>query len=157
MISTSEYRAWEAMKRRCTNTSDTRWANYGGRGITVCDRWMQSFDAFLADMGPKPVGHTGKRAIYSLDRIDVDGPYAPGNCRWADSRQQALNTRRNRVLTHAGESRTVTEWAHVIGIRLGTLLYRLNAGWTVREALAPTLIYWSRRARNRHNNKVEAA
>ena len=83
----AEYRAWQAMKSRCNNTSDARYESYGGRGITVCDRWINSFDAFLTDIGRKP---TPK---HSLDRIDVNGNYEPANCRWATNAEQATNKR----------------------------------------------------------------
>jgi hypothetical protein len=83
-----EYRAWSGLIQRCTNPKNTDWANYGGRGITVCDRWRRSFEAFLADMGRKPT------PSHSIDRKDVDGNYEPGNCRWATPSQQASNRRR---------------------------------------------------------------
>lgn len=83
---TPEYRAWAGAIERCTRQSRPGFENYGGRGITVCDRWRNSFAAFLADMGSRPRGA-------SLDRIDVDGSYEPGNCRWATREQQARNTR----------------------------------------------------------------
>lgn len=82
-----EYCAWVSMKDRCFNSNKRDWENYGGRGITVCDPWSHSFDQFLRDMGPRPGPN------YSIDRIDVDGNYEPGNCRWTTSNLQAINRR----------------------------------------------------------------
>jgi len=84
-----EYQAWFAMRQRCTRTNHQEWKNYGARGITVCDRW-QSFENFFADMGRRPSSEL------SLDRIDNDGNYEPGNCRWATPKQQANNRRVSR-------------------------------------------------------------
>lgn len=123
-----EYQSWRAMIGRCTNQDQINYKNYGGRGITVCKDWASSFERFFADMGPRPQG-------MSLDRIDVDGPYSAANCRWANSKTQARNTRKNVYLTFNGRTLTVSEWALELGMPLPTLHARLRRGWTDMDAL----------------------
>jgi hypothetical protein len=85
---TGERTAWMAMKARCLNPNASRYECYGGRGITICDRWLNSYEAFLADMGRRPTGE------HSLDRVNNDGHYEPGNCRWATRSEQQRNKRK---------------------------------------------------------------
>lgn len=123
-----EYRSWCAAKTRCYNQKFASYPNYGGRGITICDRWRFNFADFLSDMGLCPHGH-------SLDRIDNNGPYAPGNCRWATGVTQANNTRANHFVEHGNERHTVAEWERIKGWKEGVLKRRLLSGWPVERAL----------------------
>lgn len=104
---TVEYRAWIHMRGRCNTKTDHRYEYYGGRGISVCSRW-DDYENFLADMGRRPDG-------YSLDRIDVNGNYEPGNCRWASEITQKNNTRRNVNIEHNGETKSMRRWAIELG------------------------------------------
>lgn len=126
---TPEYNAWSSMKKRCLSPNSRNYASYGGRGITVCDRWSSSFEAFFADMGPRPSG-------YSLDRIDNDGPYSPENCRWADKWQQASNRRDNHLVEINGAVMTVTDAARQVGANVETVRTRLSRGWSIERALS---------------------
>ncbi len=122
------YKIHKGMIARCSNPKAMKYKLYGGRGIQVCDRWLK-FENFLADMGePKP----GE----SLDRIDPNGNYEPGNCRWADKILQANNKRTNKVIEIDGVSKTVAEWVRGIGnINYSTVTERLDRGWEPRLAL----------------------
>lgn len=108
------YGIWAAIKRRCTNPRVQEYRLYGGRGITVCDRWLRDFAAFEADMGPRP------SPKHTVDRVDVNGPYSPENCRWATWKVQQRN-RRNNILV---DGRTLTEWAEELGVGYWTLRAR---------------------------------
>ena len=125
---TPEWYAWTALRARCGSGNNRAFASYGGRGVTVCDRWRESFENFLTDMGPRPVG-------CSLDRIDNDGPYSPENCRWADRTAQARNRRSNHVIEFNGRSQSLAAWAEEVGIRQETIRGRLKRGWSVEHAL----------------------
>lgn len=126
----SEYACWRAMLSRCSNESQQSFALYGAKGISVCDRWSQSFELFLADMGRKP------SKAHSIDRIDYCGDYEPSNCRWATVTQQSRNKSSNRILRHNGTAMTMVEWSERTGIKQSTICMRLNHyGWNVCDAL----------------------
>lgn len=124
---TAEYRTWLGIRARCSDKSDH---NYGGRVIRVCRRWQDSFEAFLEDMGERPSDN------HSIDRIDVNGNYEPGNCRWATAVEQCRNTRVNVVIEHAGESLCVAEWAERYGVSSSMLSNRLGSGWSFEDAVS---------------------
>lgn len=133
MAGTPTYGSWQKMKARCLNSWDPAYADYGGRGIRVCDRWLESFDHFLADMGVKP-------ARMSLDRKDNQGNYEPGNCRWATFKTQNNNRRSNRMLTISGETMNLQSWAEKAGLPMNALWLRISHGWDPKEAVSVPLI-----------------
>ena len=106
------------MKKRCSVSTDPEYPRYGGRGISVCKEWRDSFLAFLRDMGEKPKG-------LSLDRIDNNGNYEPSNCRWATLFQQNRNRRDNRFLTHEGRTQCLGDWAKELGMDQGLLWHHV--------------------------------
>jgi len=122
------YRTYSGMKTRCLNKKHRQYSNYGGRGITICDRWIASFENFLADMGERPAGMT-------LDRKDNNGNYEPSNCRWATDTEQARNRSSNLFLTYQGETLCMKEFAKKFNIKRTTLGRRLSAGWPIEKAL----------------------
>jgi hypothetical protein len=125
-----EYGAWASMVGRCTNPNNRSWGHYGGRGIAVCERWME-FENFLADMGNRP------SSDHSLDRINNDGGYGPGNCRWATRAEQSRNRRNNRLVTINGRQQCVTDWLAEGCVSRGTFWVRTALlGWTTEEAIA---------------------
>lgn len=114
------YMSWCAMLARCRNRSHPGYHNYGGRGITVCERW-HAFDAFLADMGERPPG-------LEMERIDNSLGYEPGNCRWATRKENGRNRRTNRIIEADGKALPVSAWAELKGIPKGIIANRLRAG-----------------------------
>ena len=119
---TREFSTWTDIQTRCHNPNSAAYPSYGGRGIVVCDRWRESFENFLADMGERPAGK-------SIDRIDNDGPYSPENCRWATRVEQARNKRNTvRVAEHGGKS--IPELAEAAGITRTAMWQRVKRGKT---------------------------
>lgn len=125
--SSRAHMAWVAMTQRCGNINHKSFKDYGGRGVTVCERWA-IFQNFLDDMGSPEPGQ-------SIDRKDNNKGYSKDNCRWASSTDQGNNRRTNRVIEHEGKSMTVAEWARKIGVKQGLIHDRLRYGWTTQAAL----------------------
>lgn len=119
---TPEYFRWLNLKTRCANPKDPAYADYGGRGIAVCQRWMDSFEAFLEDVGERPSPE------HSIDRIDNNGNYEPNNVRWATKQEQANNRRNNVQVTYNGETKTLAAWAREAGITPEGVAYRHKNG-----------------------------
>ena len=136
-----EYNNWMAMKARCYNSENQDYALYGGRGITVCDRWRNSFENFLSDMGPRPFSRA------TVERKNTNGNYEPGNCVWASQKSQTRNMRTNHLLTIDGVTKTIVEWSEVSGTSARKIRQRVAMhGWSPKDAVfSPNKTRWSRR------------
>ncbi len=122
------YMRWFAMIRRCTNKNHKQYKDYGGRGITVCERWLHSFENFLSDMGEVP----GK---LTLDRKDNAGNYEPSNCKWSTRKEQNRNRRDSIMITYQGKTQCVTVWAEELNLKAATIRNRVRWGVTEPEKL----------------------
>lgn len=127
------YKSWDTMKQRCSNPKSRDYERYGKRGIKVCERWRNSFDNFLADMGERPEGKT-------LDRIDNDGNYEPGNCKWSTTKEQSLNKRNSLKAIYLGKLTPLIELAALKGLPLKVLVWRLKNDWELNRALETPVI-----------------
>lgn len=137
---TPEYRAWQMMRLRCTNPENAAYADYGGRGIAVCERWLASPAHFIADMGPKP------SKLHELDRADNDKGYTCGhcddcvakgataNCRWVTRKVNDRNRRSSRMVEFRGETRTLVEWCEILSLPYEPMAHRVGSGWTPERA-----------------------
>lgn len=126
---TTEYNTWVSMKKRCLKESNKSYRLYGARGITVCQEWIDSFETFFKDMGPKPSIH------HSLDRINNNDGYYKENCRWATKKEQCQNQRTNRNIEYNGETHCVAEWARKLNMSHAKLHYRLfTAKYPIEKA-----------------------
>lgn len=125
---TPEYLVWRSMLQRCGNPNTRVFPRYGGRGISVCERWLD-FDNFISDMGPRPSPQ------HSIERRDNDDGYSPKNCCWATALEQNRNKSGTRLLTHNGVTRTMSQWAKIIGISAGGFQNRIRRGWSISDAI----------------------
>ena len=130
-----EYATWKSIIKRCTNPNDISFKNYGERGIKVCEEWMNDFMAFFNYIGPKP---TQK---HSIERINNNRNYQPGNVKWATQKQQCNNKRNNHRITLNGQTMTITQWADFVGIPPKTLHNRINLGWPPVKAIFQPVRY----------------
>ncbi len=125
------YATWKGMLQRCLCTTNSGYHNYGGRGITVCDEWRNSFWRFVSDVGERP------SKDYSLDRFpDKNGNYEPNNVRWATDSEQNCNRRDNHPLTALGKTQTMEEWSRETGIPKSTMFNRIRRGWPDNDVVA---------------------
>jgi hypothetical protein len=129
MSKTRTFAIWAEMRARCNNPNRARWADYGGRGIKVSDRW-DKFENFYADMGDAP-------DRMSIDRIDVNGDYCPANCRWATPKEQANNRRNNVFLTWQNKTQTIAQWSEETGVPAYAISHRLSKSLTLDDVFAP--------------------
>lgn len=126
------YAIWTCMKGRCHNPKSKRFYDYGGRGIKVCERWYNSFENFLEDMGDRPSRE------HSVERRDNNGDYEPNNCYWATKLIQANNKRNSRVIEFNGKSLTISQWARELGINVSMIDNRIRKKWDIKYCLCPT-------------------
>jgi len=126
---TAEYDVWTGIKNRCANENEPAFKNYGGRGIRVCVRWLDSFENFLLDVGRRP------SAMHTLERVNNDGNYEPGNVRWATRTEQSRNRRSNKMLTFGSETMCLAAWAERVGLSSDCIAERLRLGWSIDQAL----------------------
>lgn len=129
MTETRLYAIWCTMKARCNRPSSQKYESYGGRGIKVCEEWLDFVN--FSDWAMK----NGYSEGLSIDRIDNDGNYEPSNCRWVSLKAQANNTRRNCRIMFNGETHTLKEWSEITGISYSALLHRRSRGWTIERML----------------------
>jgi hypothetical protein len=150
MTRTPEYYTWCLLRRRCLDPSDPKYPSYGGRGITVCDTWKESFSNFYRDMGPKP------SSKHSIERLDNAQSYTPTNCIWATRTVQARNTRSNHLITIAGRTQCLAAWLEEKGLGASTYKARIKSHWSEEEALTtpPDPRHISKKYRHKNTNSV---
>ena len=132
-IPTQERVIWYGIIQRCYNPNSKAFRIYGGRGIQMCPEWRHSFETFLKDVGPRP------SPLHSIDRIDNDGDYEPGNVRWTTRREQNRNKQNTRYIEFRGRVMCLADWSEAVGLNASTIGHRLASGWSVERALTTPL------------------
>ena len=128
------YHIWICMKDRCYNPKNKKYKDYGGRGIIICDEWINDFEAFANWAYDNGYIENVSRGECTIDRIDVNGNYCQQNCRWVNQKVQSNNKRNNHYITYNGETHTVTEWNNILGYKKGVLSRRIFSGWSIEDA-----------------------
>lgn len=132
-LGSKEYTAWCGLKSRCINAKNTAFKHYGGRGITVCNRWLESYEYFLEDMGRAP------SPLHSIDRIDTNGNYEPSNCRWATWHEQAGNRNNNIIIEIEDRRMNLTEWCRELKLNRNSIVSKIRRGVDTRLLLLDAL------------------
>lgn len=132
------YHTWSSIKSRCHNTKNKDYKKYGAKGISVCDKWRDSFEAFLLDMGEPP---TQK---HTIERENSKGDYEPNNCKWANYTEQANNRSNNTTIKFDGKIKTLSQWSKELGIRSDTLSNRIKKGWPIEKAMLTATRPWGK-------------
>lgn len=145
------YGRYSHMIDRCHNPESDEYKNYGGRGIYVCERWRKSVENFIHDVGMPP------SKIHTIDRINNDGPYEPGNCRWATKTEQNINRRTTRWFSFDGKRMCESEWSKSLGMKKNGVSSRLRLGWDIEKALTTPIIAKGKYPRNTDSYKRIAA
>ena len=151
------YGIWDSMVCRCSTKTSGSYKNYGGRGISVCEDWKNSFSNFY-----NWAVENGYKDNLTIDRIDVNGNYCPSNCRWISMKKQQNNKTNNRIISFNGEQHTMTEWGEITGIKEYNIYNRLQDGWSVEDALTKPVVKYRKRVWNKtaegtyhHENGIE--
>lgn len=136
MYNTKLYQTWHNMKQRCFNKNSSHYKNYGGRGIKVCNEWLEFMNFYNWAMSNE------YSEGLTIDRIDVNGNYEPDNCRWVDNKTQCNNKRNNHLITYNGKTHTMMEWSRLLNIKYDVLRFRLKRGWDIEKALTERIKKW---------------
>lgn len=142
------YKEWISMKTRCYNQNSPSYADYGGRGIEVCEEWRNDFLTFFKWAMATGYDTSATRGVCTIDRKDNDGHYSPENCKWSTNREQQNNKRNNRRLTYNGQTKTIPQWADEVGLSASTIHNRISRGWTTERALTEPIHKEKQRSKN---------
>lgn len=149
------YNIWHSIKQRCYYDKNINYRNYGGRGITLCDEWLNNFKSFYDWAMKNGYDKNAPRGKCTIDRIDVNGNYEPNNCRWVTQKQQSRNKRTNRFITCNGETKTIADWCEEKGLCHTTICDRLKAGYSEEQAILMDIGFYKNNIFKKYIEKLE--